>query len=47
MVDSWNKSWKTFFVTEDTVEDKRCPGKMKLEFDMTQGEFIGLGKFPK
>jgi len=29
MVESWNKSWKTFFVTEDTVEDKRFPGKMK------------------
>lgn len=29
MIESWNKSWKNFFVTEDTVEDKRCPGKMK------------------
>ena len=32
MVNSWNRQWKQYFVTEDTVEDKRCPGKMKRKF---------------
>ena len=29
MVNSWQRQWKDYFVTENTVEDKRCPGKMK------------------
>ena len=31
MVDSWNQSWRKFFVFQDTVEDKRHPGKMKCK----------------
>ena len=25
------KVWKKWFVTEDTVEDEKCPGKLKSE----------------
>ena len=25
------KVWKTWFVTENTVEDEKCPGKLKSE----------------
>ena len=40
MIESWNNNWKTFFVTENTVEDKRCPGKMKRRFDLTTISFM-------
>ena len=26
---SWEQSWKGWFVTTSTVEDRRCPGKLK------------------
>ena len=26
---SWEASWKDWFVTTSSVEDKRCPGKLK------------------
>ena len=32
MRDSWESSWKSWFVTTDKVEDQRKPGKLKSKF---------------
>ena len=32
MRDSWEANWKKWFVTEDTVEDEKYPGKLKCKF---------------
>ena len=29
MKNSWERNWKSWFVTTNTVIDKRTPGKMK------------------
>ena len=42
MRDSWEKSFKKWFVTTKEVEDERLPGKLKLEFSLSRGHFIGL-----
>ena len=31
MRDSWEKNWKSWFVTTKAVEDQRFPGKLKRE----------------
>ena len=40
--DSWELTWKSWFVTTNQVEDQRFPGKLKLEFSMTKGHFVAL-----
>lgn len=30
--ESWEAQWKSWIVTTDTVEDQRCPGKLKRMF---------------
>ena len=42
MKESWEATWKDWFVTTTEVEDERLPGKLKLEFSLSQGHFIGL-----
>ena len=42
MRESWEKTWKQWFVTTTQVEDERLPGKLKLEFSLSRGHFIGL-----
>ena len=42
MRDSWEATWKSWFVTTNAVEDQRFPGKLKLEFSMNQGHFVAL-----
>ena len=42
MRESWEKTWKQWFVTTKQVEDQRLPGKLKLEFSLSRGHFIGL-----
>ena len=32
MKDSWESQWKSWFVTTDTIEDQRKPGKLKSTF---------------
>ena len=32
MRDSWEKTWKSWFVTTSEVEDERFPGKLKSKF---------------
>ena len=32
MRESWNKLWKSWFVTTNTIEDGLCPGKLKCKF---------------
>ena len=32
MKKSWEQNWKKWFVTTDTVEEERFPGKLKCEF---------------
>ena len=32
MRDSWESQWKSWFVTTDTIEDQRKPGKLKSTF---------------
>ena len=34
--------YKDWFVTNNKIEDVRCPGKMKIEFTMLEGHFIAL-----
>ena len=31
MREQWETNWKRFFVTEDTVEDEKFPGKLKCK----------------
>ena len=31
MVESWERNWKNWFVTTDTIEDGLTPGKLKCE----------------
>ena len=42
MKDSWELKWKSWFVTTNSIEDQRFPGKLKLEFSMTKGHFVAL-----
>ena len=42
MRESWEKTWKQWFVTTTKVEDERLPGKLKREFSLSRGHFIGL-----
>ena len=42
MRQSWEATWKSWFVTTNQVEDQRFPGKLKLEFSMTKGHFVAL-----
>ena len=42
MKQSWEATWRQWFVTTDQVEDERLPGKLKLEFSLSRGHFIGL-----
>lgn len=37
MRESWEAQWKSWIVTTDTVEDQRCPGKLKSNI-----EFVAL-----
>ena len=32
MRDNWEANWKKWFVTEDTVEDEKYPGKLKCKY---------------
>ena len=32
MKKSWEQNWKKWFVTTDTVEEERFPGKLKCKF---------------
>ena len=32
MKENWEANWKKWFVTEDTVEDEKYPGKLKCKF---------------
>ena len=34
MRDSWESSWKSWFVTTNDVEDQRKPGKLKSKFEL-------------
>ena len=40
--DSWEATWKSWFVTTTQVEDQRFPGKLKLEFGFKKGQFVAL-----
>ena len=40
--DSWEANWESWFVTTDEVEDQRFPGKLKLEFGFSKGQFVAL-----
>ena len=42
MKESWEKSFNKWFVLTRQVEDERLPGKLKLEFSLSRGHFIGL-----
>ena len=42
MKESWEKSWKSWFVTTETAEDERFPGKLKVEFSFKRGHFVAL-----
>lgn len=42
MRESWETQWKQWFVTTDTVEDQRWPGKLKVEFTIQKGHFVAL-----
>ena len=34
MREQWENNWKRFFVTEDTVEDEKFPGKLKCKYKL-------------
>ena len=34
MRDQWEANWKRWFVTEDTVEDEKFPGKLKCKLSL-------------
>ena len=42
MRQSWEATWKSWFVTTTQVEDQRFPGKLKLEFGFKSGQFVAL-----
>ena len=33
MRNQWEATWKSWFVTEDTIEDEKYPGKLKCKFE--------------
>ena len=46
MRDSWEANWKKWFVTTDTVEDERFPGKLKRKQILTIPKFKNIsGEF--
>ena len=40
MRESWEQNWKKWFVTEDTVEDEKFPGKLKRKFPKLYKYFL-------
>ena len=40
MRESWETNWKKWFVTEDTVEDEKFPGKLKRKFPKLSKYFL-------
>ena len=42
MADSFYRDWGVWFVLNDTIDERRAPGKLKVEFQITEGEYIAL-----
>ena len=42
MRDSWESQWKSWFVTTDTIEDQRKPGKLKSTFSHDHSIFYTI-----
>ena len=40
--DSFYRNWRVWFVLDDSIDEKRAPGKLKVEFQITEGEYFAL-----
>ena len=41
-LDKFKLEWHKWLVLSNTIEDEKCPGKLKPEFSTTNGEMIAL-----